>query len=230
LAEPEQPSFRPMLQVERFVWPDICSRLEETAAEALGRVADGVATAAAAGRKVVALCGCRRGEGATTMLLCAARRLARPGRKVVVVDADLANPRIARRMSLVPDFGWEEVLRGTQPLEEAVIECSSKPLAVLPVCNPVKGDRSSEECDARLAQDLRTLAEHYDLVLVDWGPLDDLESIDRPRQCRIGERLDAVALVHNARLTEPSRLAALRHCLAATGIAELGVIENFLRN
>ena len=43
----------------------------------------------------------------------------------------------------------------------------------------------------------------------------------------LGSRLDAIALVHNVRDTARERLAEIQRCLAATDIAQAGIVENF---
>ena len=92
------PDFKPAWQVDRFTWPRVCRRLMARAAEEFDRLADALLAANARGQKVLAMAGCCRGEGATTLLLCAARRLAERGVKLVLVDADL-EPASARQAS-----------------------------------------------------------------------------------------------------------------------------------
>ena len=177
--------------------------------------------------KVLAICGCQRGEGATTLLLCAGRRLAKRGLQVVMVDANLVDPQLARRLGLLPEFGWEEVLAGRLPLEEVVIESVHNQLAVLPLREPFAGTDQPTEDQRRLADNIETLAAHYDLVLLDLGPLEDPNVVGGWLARGLGSRLDAIALVHNVRDTARERLAEIQRCLAATDIAQAGIVENF---
>lgn len=221
--------FRPMLQVDRFTWPPVCRRLEEVAEDELDRLADGLADAMGSGRKVVAIAGCRRGEGATTLLLCAGRRLAQRDLRVVMADADLTDPQVARRLEVLPETGWEEVLSGRLPLEEVVIESAGDRLAVLPVREAFCGTGEPTKDEQRLADSIETLAAHYDLVLLDLGPLEDPAVVSGWLARGVGSRLDAIVLVHNARLTPREDLAEIIRALATTEIAPAGVIENFVR-
>ena len=86
------------------------------AAEELDRLADALLAAGRQGQKVLAIGGCRRGEGATTLLLCAVRRLAERGIKPVLVDADLGRPRLAKRLGVQPQFGWDETTEAGGPI------------------------------------------------------------------------------------------------------------------
>jgi Mrp family chromosome partitioning ATPase len=237
---PDHPSggareaFQPMLQVDRFTWPAVCRRLDEAAPEELDRLADGLVDVMARGNSVVAVAGCRRGEGATTLLLCAGRRLAELGLNVLLADADLADPQLARRLGLSPQSGWEDVLTGRLPLEEVVIESVGDRLAVLPVCRALAKDDDEEdeqsEDETRLAESLQTLSAHYDLVLLDPGPMEELGAVGGSLARSIGSRLDAIALVHHAGVTPPEDLDEVRCSLAASEIVEVGVIENFVRD
>jgi Mrp family chromosome partitioning ATPase len=223
-------TFQPMLQVDRFTWPTVCCRLGEAAANELDRLADRLVEAMTRGENVVAIGGCRRGEGATTALLCAGRRLAERGVHLVMADADLVDPQVASRLGLEPEAGWEDVLVGRLPLEEVVVESADDRLAVLPLrqtCTDIGGATGEA---ARLVESLQTLADHYDLVLLDPGPLEELGVVGASLARAIGSRLRAIALVHHSGLTPPDDLDEVRHWLAATEIVQLGVVENFVRD
>lgn len=222
-------AFRPTFQVDRFHWPAICCRLGEVAAAELDRMADRLSDVIARGKRVVAVGGCRRGEGATTLLLCLGRRLAQRGVNVLMADANLADPQVACRLGLLPQSGWEDVLAGRLPLEDVVIESAADRLAVLPVRGTPPGASLASENKTRLVRSLKTLAGHYDLVLLDPGPLEDLGAAGTSLACGIGSRLDAIALVHNAHLTPPEDLADIGRALAASQVVPVGVIENFVR-
>jgi len=229
-AESPAPSFQPMLQVDRFNWPKVCRRLAGQAGQELDRVADALEAAMTQGSKVLAIGACRRGEGATTLLLGAAQRLAERGFKVVMVDADLTQPKLARRLQLLPESGWEETLAGRVPLEELVIESADNGLALLPVCEPFPETTITAEVETRMVEGIETLAANYDLVLIDPGPLEDFGGAGPAWPRALARRLDAVALVHKARATSPQRLAELQHALSDAGIPLVGVIQNFVRD
>lgn len=229
-GEPSDQTFQPMLQVDHFNWPGVCCRLGEVASQELDSLLDGLADVRPGGKRVVAIGGCRRGEGATTLLLCAGRGLAERGLKVVMADANLADPQLACRLGLLPQAGWEDVLSGRLPLEEVVIESVGDRLAVLPVRHTSAATGETAEDKIRLAQSIRTLAAHYDLVLLDPGPLEELDTVGASLARGIGNRLDAIALVHHGRVTPPEDLEDVVGWLAAAEITQVGVIENFVRD
>ena len=202
--------------------------MHERASGQVERLAEVLAAGIAVGRKVVAASSCRRGDGCTTILLCAAQRLAQRGRKVVIVDADFDHPQLAGRLGLLPDTGWEEVLAGRQPLEEAVIESDQDRIAVLPLGAPQRSedDRDPGTLDPAAAMDV--LRRHYDLVLVDLGPFGEAPSEAGGRLKPIEPWLDAVVLVHDVTSTPRADLAAARSRVRQSGVFETGVVENFV--
>jgi len=221
--ESDETSWRPQLQVDRVIWPSMFSRLQLTAPAAIQQMTDGLLSICASGRKVLGLASCASGEGVTTLLLAAARKLLSQGRKVVLVDANWNNPQLAQSLGLLPQVGWEETLCGGLPLEEVVIESLADGLAVLPVREPSE----STIAQSQIATSFDILAREFDVVLVDLGPLDQVEDKDT-FSYGAAARMDAVILVQNVRLTTPNRLAEVRQSLAASNLRYVGTIQNFV--
>ena len=234
-GEPPEPAaatapeaFCPLFQTDRFDWPDVCRALDAGAQPHFDRLADALEAGLPQGRKVVGLGGLRRGEGCTTLLLCAARRLASRGLKVLMVDADADDPQLDRRLGLAPEAGWQDVAAGRVALAEAVIESVEDRLAVLPF-GARGADGAAPKGDAPLAAAaLEILRRSYDLVLVDLGPSCAAASGQRlPAQTAAGA-IDAIVLVCDVRSTSREKLAGLQDRLAEAGIAQAGLVENFV--
>ncbi len=224
---PAPPAFKPAWQVERFTWPRVCRRLMARAAEEFDRLADALLAANARGQKVLAMAACCRGEGATTLLLCAARRLAERGVKLVLVNADLARPRLAKRLGVEMQSGWNETPdHDATFLANAVIEAAANNLALSAIREP-KDEQARGDC-SRLAPSLDILKGHYEMVLVDLGPLENTESLGDYFGQTVGGKIDGVLLVHNPRITSEARLANVEEQLTAAGVPLAGLIENFV--
>jgi Mrp family chromosome partitioning ATPase len=219
--------FRPAYQVDQFAWSPTAGKLSLSAGLQLDRLADGLAAGLSEGRKVIGLGACSQGEGCTTLLLCAARRLAQHGLNVLMVDADVDHPCLARRLGLMPETGWEDVLAGRVPPAEAVIESIQDRLSIL----PLRGLSAEQDTPARLtvspATSLAVLREHYELILVDLGELNNAMPAGQPLEAA-AHWLDAVVLVHNVRTTPQAELMQTRDRLQMAGIAEAGIAENFV--
>ncbi len=219
----DETAWRPLLQVDCVVWPSIHARLQSTAPAAIQQMSDGLLGICASGCKLLGLASCARGEGVTTLLLAAAQTLVGQGRKVVLVDANGSNPRLAQSLGLLPQIGWEETLCGGLPLEEVVIESLADGLAVL----PVRGLSAGAIAQGQIAASFDILAREFDVVLVDLGPLDQVEDEDSLSH-DVAARMDALILVQNVRLTTPNRLADVRRRLAASNLRYAGTIQNFV--
>jgi Mrp family chromosome partitioning ATPase len=229
-ADGRDSGFRPLLQVDGCVWPTVLTRMDAAAGEALDRIVDRVIVGMARGRKVVGFQGCRRGDGCTTLLLATGRRLARRGLRVLLVDADAEHPRLARRLGLAPQLGWEAVLDGRMPLEEVAIESLEDGLGILPLCEPTVGPDEESPGEARDGQDvLQTLREGYDLVLIDLGrPTPSAQGTAGLAE-RLRSSVDAVLLVQNVRGTSSLELNESCDRLRAAGMAHVAVLENFVQ-
>jgi len=221
-------AFRPMLQVDGFCWPKICNEVDTSADAQLDRLADGLVAGLAEGRKVVAVGSSQKGEGCTTLLLSTAKRLTERGIRVVLVDGDLTDPQLARRLGLASEAGWEAVVAGWLPLEEVLVESIQDRLTLLPLCKMPDGQSRTILDDTSLATTLERLRRHYDLVLVDLGALDQETGSCGPPPETAGNQIDAAVLVHDVRSTLPCRLAKTAGYLAAAGIVQAGIIENYV--
>ena len=222
------PPFRPVLEVDRFLWPPDCEKLEHAAAAPLDSLAEQMAEQASVGRKVVAIASCRRGDGCTTLLLSLAPRLSALGLRVLLVDADFHNPLLARSLGLVPEHGWEEVLAGRLPAEEVIVESLHDRLALLPLCEPPPGRSYELGGDPDPAVSLKQLAAHYDVVLLDLGRFHRHDASGSSLPQPNAEWIDALVLIRNVRSTPEEDLARNRRRVRAVGVHELGIVENFV--
>lgn|GEM_PF-1964963 len=229
-ASPQSPRhrrmFRPAWQVDRFTWPRVCRRLMSRATDEWDRLADALLNMAAGGCKVLAFAGCRRGEGATTLLLCAANRLAERGIKIAMLDADFNRPRLAKRMGIQPQIGWNETAGGDENnLHQAVVETADGNLALTAMRESTGEPPAADwpRCNECLGQ----LRNHYDLVLVDLGPLENVVNAENASWDGVGN-LNAVLLVHNRRITPKESLNVMQGRLTDAGVNVAGVVENFV--
>ena len=214
--------FKPAWQVSQFTWPRICRRLIAHAPEELDRLADALLAIHTQGQKVLAIGGCHQGEGATTMLLCAARRLAERGITLALVDADLARPRLAKQLGVQSQLGWNETTdEEGKTLDQAIVEAVANNAVLLPAREPSDGVEAAACGLSRLPGCLDVLRTHYDMVLVDLGPLEKVRLADI-------NGIDAVVLVQNRRITSEEHLLMFAQKMAASNISVVGIVENFV--
>jgi Mrp family chromosome partitioning ATPase len=222
---PSAVSAGPALEVDAVVWPPICETLLARYGERFDRMAVELCREAGSGQKTTAITGIRRGEGRTTLALCLARRLAAGHAKVVLVDADFSNPSMAAQLCIDIDRGWEAVLDDTETVWDVMIESAADRFALLPLGAGI----GNYEMPApfRIAAVLGELAEHYDLVLVDAGPI----SPETPASQWLLEsdtNVHSVILAHDVRHTKAHQLAAGCVQLAEVKRRQLGIAEIFV--
>ncbi len=110
-------------------------------------------------------------EGKSTVSLSLARLAAKSGQKVIVIDADLRHPSIAKALGFTKiDHDIIEVLTGEATLEAALLKDEKSSVSVLAstrsAVNPP--DLLGSEAMAKL---IGKLTEKYDLVIIDSAPL-----------------------------------------------------------
>jgi succinoglycan biosynthesis transport protein ExoP len=158
------------------------------------------------------------GEGKSTVAASLAWSIAHLDARVLLIDADLRHPSLARVLGLPPKPGLVEVLRGEVPLAQAVTEAAGPPgLSVLPTSGIAEtGDLLARNLHGLLSE----AAGSYDVVIVDTPPLlagDD--STTMATMC------DAVLLVVTSG-QQIRRLGDAARALSAIQARVLGVLLN----
>ncbi len=215
---------RPALEVDAVRWPAVCENILSRHAAAFDQLADQLRHEAEIGCRVVAITGVERSEGRSTLALCVARRLAAGNSTVALVDADFAKPGLIQQLTVRVDRGWETVLGGERELWDIAIESVADRMALVPL-----GSDSNSDLPAplgQLANCFDTLAQHYDLVLVDAGPLTGDSATPQwllDRGCGV----QGIILAHDVRRRAANRVAAVCLQLAESNQRQLGIAEIF---
>jgi polysaccharide biosynthesis transport protein len=114
------------------------------------------------------------GEGKTTLAKSLAVLLAKQGKKVLLVEADLRRPRMQQDLDPAPKGGLSTVLAsrddGSSGLEAAVALDDLATLAILPA-GPAPPDPAELIDSVRMRMLVNTWREQFDLVLLDGPPV-----------------------------------------------------------
>jgi len=110
------------------------------------------------------------GEGKTTIAINLAVSLADTGARVILVDADLRQPSLAKYVNIEGQVGLTTVLIGRADVEDVVQPLGTTGLDLLPA-GQVPPNPSELLGSAAMASLLERLSTSYDMVLLDSPPL-----------------------------------------------------------
>jgi succinoglycan biosynthesis transport protein ExoP len=174
--------------------------------------------AGAAGAKVLQVTSPGAGEGKTTLATNLAVSIAQSGKTVVLVDADLRNPRLHHLWGVPGDVGLSSVLAGATGLEAALRPGPRPGLTVLPG-GPLPASPAELLASPLLPEVLATLRQRYDYVLIDSPPL-----LGVADPAVLVPRVDQVLLTLRLSRTDRDQAAEARQLLDMLGARVLGVV------
>lgn len=157
------------------------------------------------------------GEGKTTTTVCLGRSAAQSGDRVVIVDCDLRRRNINRLVGVEVENGLLELLAGQVTLEEVLLQDEESGAYVLPLA---KSSFTPKDVFGTAAMDrlLKTLAEKFDLILLDTAPV---LAVTDTRV--LAAKADAVVFLTRWRKTPQKPVELSLKSLAAAGAHIAGV-------
>lgn len=162
------------------------------------------------------------GDGKSTLSTNLAMSIAKAGKSVLLVDADLRRPNVHKLLGMENDLGVTSVVEGGMEFDDAI---QPGPLPHLDVMTsgPRETNRAELLLSPRFAEMLTVLRERYDYVIVDTPPV---LAVSDP--AAIGAMVDGVLLV--LRINRQTRLHAVRarETLDLVGARLIGVVVNAL--
>jgi receptor protein-tyrosine kinase len=170
--------------------------------------------------QVVVVTSAIRGEGRTTLAVNLAAALGQSGTRVMLIEADVRNPTMARYCGLDDGAGLTEVLTGSASLDEVTQPWGNDKVTVL-----VAGQIRSDPGGVMGPDPLRTLLcaarETHDVVLIDAPPL-----LAAPEAALLGALADGCVLASRFGMSRRSELAEAATMLSRLGLVLLGVVLN----
>jgi polysaccharide biosynthesis transport protein len=171
--------------------------------------------------KTILITSARQGEGKTSTAANLAVALAQAGRSVVLISADLRNPRIHAVFGIGNEQGLGQVLEGTLPLDEAIVETDLADLRILP-SGPVDAvDEPVELLQSdRMGEVLQECC-RSDFVIVDGPPIFPVAD-----SLVLADLVDGVLFVTDAQSSTQASVAQSRRQIHQVGGRILGGILN----
>ncbi len=117
--------------------------------------------------RVLSITSGKGGVGKTAVVSNVAVTLAKQGKKVLIIDADLGLANVDVVLGLAPPYNLNHFFNGERTLEEIIVE-GPHGLKVLPAGSGVQQfTRLDSQLKMRLIDALDALHEHFDVVLID---------------------------------------------------------------
>ena len=110
------------------------------------------------------------GDGKSTTISNLAISFAQTGKRILLIDADMRRPVVAKLFGINREPGLSDFLQGTMPFVDTVVESEVPNLHVMPNGSPTSEPAELLESH-QLMRLFREACEHYDLILVDAPPV-----------------------------------------------------------
>jgi succinoglycan biosynthesis transport protein ExoP len=129
-------------------------------------------TAVSRSTKVIGITSALPNEGKSTVAAALAEQLGQAGLRVLLIDCDLRNPSLSRKLAPNASMGWVDVITDRASLQDVIWTEPSTNLTLLPVVMKTRVPHTSEilvsAATKLLFEHLRT---YYDRIVVDLPPL-----------------------------------------------------------
>lgn len=120
--------------------------------------------------KILLITSSSAGEGKTTSASTLAANFAQLGKRVLLVDADLRNPRLGKAMDLSSEHGLSSVLAGAVPLHEAIVHSETPGLDVL-LSGPIPPTPTELLAGVKFVSLMTVATNKYDQIIIDGPPV-----------------------------------------------------------
>jgi capsular exopolysaccharide synthesis family protein len=161
-----------------------------------------------------------KGDGKSTLSANLSVAIARSGKQVLLVDADMRRPTQHKIFAKSRDAGLSTVVRGEAELADAIQQTPVANLSLM-TSGPRSDNPSELLTSPQFAELLEVLRDRYDFVIIDTPPLG---SVSDPSA--VAPRADGVLLT--IRIRKNARTSAAQACgkLRELGAKVIGVVVN----
>lgn len=176
------------------------------------------------GCRVIGVTSALSGEGKSLTSINLAYSLSELGKRVILIDADMRRPTLAKKLSIKSEPGLSSCLTGQRDLNNLLQNCgiagNEKAFRVIAAGqnppNPVEL-LSSNRMDVML----ETLRKHYDYIILDMPPVTEVSDV-----LAVANKLDGVLLVVRHNMCNRTVLNSTVRQLAFVNAKVLGVVYN----
>lgn len=174
----------------------------------------------AASNRVIQITSPAPGDGKSTLAANLAVSIAQSGRTVLLIDADLRRPRVAKLFGSKSHSGIADVVLGTSTLQQAITPSSVAGLSILATATPMANPSEvvSHQCFGDTLEMARSM---FDFVIIDTPPV--LAVADA---CAVAARVDGILLTLRLRRDSKPTATEAANLLKSVGGRVMGVVVN----
>lgn len=160
------------------------------------------------------------GEGKTTVVSNLAVVFAKAGHNVLVIDADLRNPRLSKLYGKADGDGLSNILIGAVEARRVIQDTDVNGLHIV-TSGPIPPNPADLLSSERMDNLLSLVEESFDVIIIDCPPV--LALADTPI---LASKASAILLVSSFRRTRKSEMAAAKATLNKIGARIAGFVLN----
>lgn len=171
------------------------------------------------GCKVIAVSSAQAQEGKTTNSVNLAISFSQLGKKVLLIDADLRRPTIAKKLKIENTDGLSGLLAGFASADQAIVQMNQY-FSVLP-SGAIPPNPSELLASLDFEKLISTFKQSYDYIIIDTAPVGIVSDA-----LSVGKLCDGVLIVVKAKSTTYADFERVSDSLKLAGITLLGAVIN----
>ncbi len=221
---PEIPTHIAAWDVDDFRWPTVSTQIISAGATAMETLANTVFQTLDRHQKRVGVTSPGSGQGTTSIAISLARWAAACGLRVLLIDANLANPGLSSLVGLGPNISWVNAVNNSLDPAEVTIRSQSTPLCIMPLAPIVTRVGWPRFIFDQLGDLINQVADGFELIVFDLGPVHQL--VAELSQSRL--LIDAGLIVHNG--NSPAQFLPAKERLEKFGLDRFIVAQNAVQS
>ena len=213
----------PVSVIPDFRWPTVVNTLAQTTRPFARGLQSAISQLISAHQPRLLVAGNSRGQGTSTIAATIARLLIGSGRRVALVDADIARAGLTAAMELGETGSWIDQIQDFGPLVHSMAQSRASGAVFVGLRPTVNRKTLPPNLLDYLGQFLDSINNQFEAIVIDAGPISQL-LIELSQPTRLSTSLLVVQHVNNSTEAEIRRT---KTALNAFGISRLAIAQNF---
>jgi len=212
-------------QVPGFNWPLITTQLMGESSGAIKTLCNSTTAMMAGTGNRLLVTAAESGVGNSTIAMSLARQYAASGKRTLLVDGNIVDPKLGIRMGLQPSISWVQAVSRRRSINEVIIESVADQLHFMPLCPITSSVSWPRTIYDQLGHLLFQLQSEFDLILIDGGKSTQvIAEASTPHAIA-----DSFLLVSSKYRSSTPELHTAQRGLNLFGVRRLMIAQNFMK-